>query len=624
MMGEPLELTDYLVILRRYWFVIVTAGLLGAILGGLSGTLLRPAANPSYTASVTGTLFTAEGHTQLQDDLVKAAGAKATTRILVPLDRTVDQTTNDSNVMQTRVPDYLGILTSDRILRPIAESAGLPVQEFRKRVLVTSPAGSNLIDIAVVDEDPAVAESYSQGLFEVLQEQAATIEQRDNPVVALGTSIDEALLPPNATDERRVQIVDSLVQQLVSSDPSVVSQDPGAALSLFTTQDYQDLLDQAPPGTTLEELQSSLSVSAGIPGTMTATTTPPDPQEAAAIRFSFTAESPESALAVADGAMKRLADNVADRYAVDEGSPLVVTSIAVTDNALLAGELVPQSRTRVNVLLGLLIGLALGVGWAFLRESQDRRIRTVHQLFSLTGSTPVGVIAVNPIADEEPVIALYEEHQAGEGYRALRATLMFSMPDARVVSVTAAESNDDAAVMAANVAVTLAQAGEKVCLVDTDFRAGRLGRLLGKEAAPGLSDVLVGTVDLDEALQPTDRLPVSVMWAGTPVSNPAALLTSRAFVDLLDALRKRFDYVLCVAASGSATSDAAVVSRRADTTLVSMRSASTTSTELDATLGLLASVQASVAGVVVSHVLMQEVERWRAVPWASSASPAER
>ena len=284
----------------------------------------------------------------------------------------------------------------------------------------------------------------------------------------------------------------------------------------------------------------------------------------------------------------------------DGGAPNVKVSV-VKPSDVPGGPVAP--RTRLNLGLGLLVGLAFGVGAGVLRETLDTTIKNPVEVQDLLGVSTLGVIAFDAGAAQRPLIVQDDPRSTrAEAFRQLRTNLQFVDVDSppRSIAITSALPQDGKSTTACNLAIALAQSGLRIALVETDLRRPRLAEYLGLEGAVGLTDVLVGRAGLEDVLQHWGTDDLVVLPSGPTPPNPSELLGSQHMQTLLTALESRFDLVLLDATPLLPVTDAAIVAAQASGTIVILRVAKTTRDQASRAVDLLRRVDARIYGVVLN------------------------
>jgi succinoglycan biosynthesis transport protein ExoP len=275
-----------------------------------------------------------------------------------------------------------------------------------------------------------------------------------------------------------------------------------------------------------------------------------------------------------------------------------------------------------NLLFAVVLGLASGVGLAFLREGLDNTVRTTDQAQMISGLASLGMIPLgsksaqegpNPkglmIAASKEAVELVTQarpqSQMAESYRALRTSLLLSNLGAppKVIMVTSALPQEGKTTTSINCAIVLAQKGARVLLIDADLRRPSIHKKLGMGPQSGLSNVLTGSTTLDLAITRTAILPnLFVLAAGTPPPNPAELLASSNMRDALAQLREQYDHIVIDTPPALSVTDAVVLSPRADAVVLVIRSGHTPKQMLRRSRDILTSVNAKVVGVLLNAV----------------------
>ena len=265
-----------------------------------------------------------------------------------------------------------------------------------------------------------------------------------------------------------------------------------------------------------------------------------------------------------------------------------------------------------DAVLGFVLGLLLGIGMAFLVEHLDD---TVYEEEDLERLVPgARVLALIPVVEswktkvQTFVVAKSEPNSiASEAYRSLRTSLQFIAHEtkATVILVTSPAESEGKTATVANLGVVLADAGERVAIVSSDLRRPRLGHFLGLNEQTGLTDVLLGRRTLDEVLAVVPAVDgLSMLATGERPSDPTGMLSSDRLADLLDDLRQRFDVVLVDSPPVLPVTDAVILARAADATLLVVAAGQTRGKDLRRAIETLSLVQATVVGVVLNEVTM--------------------
>ncbi len=324
------------------------------------------------------------------------------------------------------------------------------------------------------------------------------------------------------------------------------------------------------------------------PGTVLLTITATDP-------------SPSRAQHLADAAAGAFSELVAElERPTGGGQPAV--AVKVVEAARLPATPV-SPRPVSNGVLGVLIGLAAGVGAALVRNALDTSVRSVEMLQDLVAAPSLGTIAVDPRATTRPVITYPHSTSArAESLRRIRTNLQFVDVDhpARTIVITSSMPDEGKSTLTCDLAVTLTEAGRTVAVVDADFRAPRIGDYLGLESAVGLTSVLIGHARLEEALQPCGRRGMAVLASGPIPPNPSELLASRHVVDVLELLAGRFDVVLVDTPPLLPVTDAAILASRCDGAVLVVRHGRTTKQQVKESVSALEAVSARLLGTVTT------------------------
>jgi capsular exopolysaccharide synthesis family protein len=257
----------------------------------------------------------------------------------------------------------------------------------------------------------------------------------------------------------------------------------------------------------------------------------------------------------------------------------------------------------LNIALGALIGLALGVGLAVLRETLDTRIRNERDVESVTDAAILGGIVFDPKAQDRPLIVHVDPRSPrAESFRTLRTNLQFldvGRTDRSFVITSSIES-EGKSTTGANLAIALADSGASVLLVDADLRRPKLADYMGIDGTVGLTDLLVGRADMKDIIQPWGKAKLFVLPAGHVPPNPSELLGSARMSYFVAEFNKAFDVVIFDAPPLLPVTDAAILAKSVGGAILVVAAGRTQKGQLKGALAALDNVGATVSGLVLT------------------------
>jgi len=219
----------------------------------------------------------------------------------------------------------------------------------------------------------------------------------------------------------------------------------------------------------------------------------------------------------------------------------------------------------LNIALGIIIGLVVGVGLAFFIEYLDTSVKTIDDVERTLQAPVLGVIPQNVgYLVEEGV-----ESPHAEAYRVLRTNLLFSRKDDKLntVAVVSAGAGEGKSTTVSNLATVFAQSGARVLMVDSDLRRPTLHKLMGVTNSLGLTNYLLKQNTLEEVIQ-TSKMPcLDFMASGKLPSSSLGILSSAQMKDLIQELKQRYDFVFFDSPPIMGVSDASILASEVDMTL---------------------------------------------------------
>ncbi len=285
-----------------------------------------------------------------------------------------------------------------------------------------------------------------------------------------------------------------------------------------------------------------------------------------------------------------------------------------------------RPRIPLELAVGLLAGLVLGLVGAWTREQLDSSIKLPSDVEEKLGVTCLGLLpqfsdgdvrtgargrkrrragaGTAPMSAAELVVHARPLSGMAEAARSIRTNLMFMNPDrpSKKLLVTSAAPSEGKTTVACTLAIAFAQGGQRVCIVDCDLRRPRLHRIFGRVGDAGVTSVLLGDATVDEVAKPTI---VDNLWSipsGPTPPNPADILHSVRFRKFLDELADRFDRVVIDSPPAVAVTDAAILSTICNGTIFVVRAFKTSKHLSGQGLRALRDVDATIVGAVLNSV----------------------
>lgn len=319
------------------------------------------------------------------------------------------------------------------------------------------------------------------------------------------------------------------------------------------------------------------------------------------------AESPEdtdsiSAISQSIDLKERTYNSLLTQYETARvNEALRTNAVSIVEPAFLPRE-PAHPRHEVNIALGAIVGLVGGVALAFVFENLDTTLYTTRQIEAVTKMSTVGKI---PMANEQLKIIRFDNGYQPEleAFRRLRTNIL--TPDVgnapKVLMVTSAERGEGKSTIAANLAVSIAQAGRRVLLVDCDMRLPTIHSIFDQPNKRGLTDVLVGDLTVAETMQDSTYQRVQVITTGPIPPNPTELLGSEQMQLLLAELREAYDVVILDTPALLSVTDAAVLVPFVDGVVLVVARTRSRRESVRAVRHQLSTVNAKTVGVVVNR-----------------------
>ncbi len=290
-----------------------------------------------------------------------------------------------------------------------------------------------------------------------------------------------------------------------------------------------------------------------------------------------------------------------------------------------------RPRVGINLAIALIVGFVAGFCIAWLRDQLDSSVKTPADIEQKLGITFLGLLPEFKEGDPKkdgrrrrrraapegadngaPELMVHRRPSSGvsEAARTVRTNLMFMNPDKpyRTILVSSAAPSEGKTTVACSIAIAFAQGGQRVCIVDCDLRRPRLHRIFGRQGDDGITNVLVGEATVEAVAKPTGIPNLWSIPAGALPPNPADLLHSQRFRNLIQELGERFDRVVIDSPPLVAVTDSAIISTLVDAAVFVVRAFKTGKYLSAQGLRALRDVEAPIVGAVLNAVNLDHHE----------------
>lgn len=375
---------------------------------------------------------------------------------------------------------------------------------------------------------------------------------------------------------------------------------------IITSSDLQTYLELISSPVVLDPLRKKLELPADYPITLSATVS----DYAPVLEISVQDGDPQRAADIANAIGPQLS-KIGGKY-----TPLLAAAGQQVASTSIVPAVAPSSpispNRNLNVLIGLLAGLALGIGVALLRHAMDVKVRTQEDVKAISELPVLG--SLRRIPGRRALVVEESPHSpAAEEYRRLRSNLQFvdvTTGGKHSFVVTSAMPGEGKTTTAVNLALAAASSGLRVLLVDADLRNPSVANTMGLEGSVGLTTILLGTANLNDVAQPWRDTTLSVLPAGQIPPNPSELLGSGPMLELFDQFLAEYDFVLVDSPPILPVVDPALIGKLVGGMLIVVSAGRTRKNALSHALKSLETSEAPVAGFALNMVSSAEVRQY--------------
>ena len=290
------------------------------------------------------------------------------------------------------------------------------------------------------------------------------------------------------------------------------------------------------------------------------------------------------------------------------------TEINVRPHAVARDTTLVYPKMVLNVALGFMLSLMLGVILAFVLEFLDRSLKDAEDVNVAVGAPFLGVIPVleevskemteESMKERDLYVFRHPTSRAAECCRSIRTNILFSSADRpmRTITVSSPRPREGKTTTTIYLGSIMAQSGQRVLLVDTDLRRPRLHKSLSVSRATGLTNLIMGDCDIDDVVKTTDIPNLCLLPCGPQPPNPAELLLTKRFREVMEQLEGRFDRVLFDSPPLLAVTDAVILARLSDGVILVAQAGKTAREDAKQAARQLRDVDAPILGVILNDM----------------------
>jgi len=315
--------------------------------------------------------------------------------------------------------------------------------------------------------------------------------------------------------------------------------------------------------------------------------------------------------------------------------------VVIVKPALLSTTPINPPKTMATGAMGVIIGIVLGLVFAFIVETFDTSLGAIDDVEATLGAKVLGVI---PHVDYKDIIASLKDkipsemdesvlkkminlpsHFApktmiAESFRALRTNIQFREGDKNIktIAITSTSPQEGKTMVSANLAISLAQSGLKTLLVGSDLRKPMLGSLFGLEETPGLTEIILGDypwshtvktitdiiimgkISLDDVMMTPGMDNLNIITSGTIPPNPAELIESERLMTFIEEVKKQYDIIIFDSTPVLSAADAAILGQKMDGVLIVYRVGAVSKGLLKRTASQLQQVKCNIIGIILN------------------------
>ena len=274
---------------------------------------------------------------------------------------------------------------------------------------------------------------------------------------------------------------------------------------------------------------------------------------------------------------------------------------------------VPVSPNKVkNTALGIVAGMLLSLLLIFIMDFFDDSVRNVNTLSNRYNTAVIGEVGhfkskFGKGEKKTKYVSLFNKYvpfTVVENYKAIRTSIIYSLSsyDKKVISVSSAEPFEGKSVTAANIAITLAQGGNKVLLIDADLRNPVQHEIFHINERKGLANALSNVSELDKCIKKTFMDKLDILTAGDAVANPSELVASENMDRIVEKLEEKYTYIIIDTPAVNFFTDAVEIAKKVSGMVMVVRYKETSSSDIDSAMSRIEFFEANMLGFIINDM----------------------
>lgn len=304
-----------------------------------------------------------------------------------------------------------------------------------------------------------------------------------------------------------------------------------------------------------------------------------------------------------------IANEVSEQFMETVKLKMKVENVQIIDKAPIPQNPVSPRKT-LNMAIGAVLGFMIGVFLTFLLEYLDNTFKSAEDIEKTLGLSVLGAIPEISSKGKDTIVKSNPKSPISEAFRTMRTNIQFTNidKDIKTIAITSSTPGEGKTTVVSNLAISIAQEGKKVLIVDCDLRKPRVNKVFDMTNTLGLTSVLMDANSIKGATNETGIKGLSIITSGPIPPNPSELLSSKKMKNFLEAVKDEFDMVILDTPPIGLVTDAAILSNSIDGTILVVKAGATEVGQVEYGKELLEKVNANIIGVVLNNLSIKDAK----------------